>query len=250
MPLPDWMLSLPGNPGGGGTGYLPGGTGTNTGVFAGGTTLPTEPKLPDWLSTDVNSLNSELMNQYGNAGSNLFGANRAAKKIDNQKSLMLSSGTQTANNASMDYAARIMQQGGTAAGAGAVKAQAMMPVLKGVADLEVDKQKMLMDAKKAAAARADTLASALSQSRQSYLNTLAGTYTTIRGQNTQFGIAGMNFSGGGGGGGGGGKGGIPPWMGGGDGSFYPGYIPTFGPITPGTGYDMANGHNVLSGYKR
>lgn len=220
-------------------------------IFYGGTTLPTEPTLPDWMNTDPNTLNQELMDQYNNVG--MMGANRAARKIDKQKALTLSSGTQSANNAGLDYASRIMQQGGSAAAAGAVKAQAMMPVLKQVADIEVGKQAMLMDARKTMAMRRDALASQLAQSRQSYLNTLAGTYTTMRGQNTQFEMSGRSTGAGstgsrpaGSGGAGGGL--IPPWMGG-AGSFFPGYIPNQGPLIPGSGYPMANGHNVLTGYR-
>lgn len=214
---------------------------TGGGFFSSSTSAPTEPILPEWLPTDPNANNSELMDQYSSIGN--FGANKAARAIDRRSAINTSMGMQAANNAGTDYANRLMQAGGTAFATGAVKAQAMLPVLKQAADSEVSKQAMLMDAKKTAAQMRQNVAGQLAQSRQSYLGMLAGTYTTMRGQNIQSDAYGRSQTAAS-------RSGLAPVPGGGMISpggqpFMPGYIPNQGPIDPSTGWAGSNGNNVL-----
>jgi len=207
-------------------------------TFQAGSTLPIEPTLPDWLPTDPNSQNSELIDQYNSVGN--LGANKAARAIDRTGAINKSMGLQSANNAAMDYTNRILQAGGTALAAGAVKAQAMLPVLRDASATQERKQAMLMDARKTAASMRQNLASAINQSRQQYLGTLAGTYTTMRGQNVQYEASGAGRGSGYPPGGYG-----DPYGGNGSAPFNPGYIPNAGAIQPSTGWYGANGHNVL-----
>lgn len=207
--------------------------------FSGGSTLPFEPTLPDWLPTDPNSQNSELRDQYAAVGN--FGANKAAKAIDRTSAINKTMGLQAANNAATDYTNRIMQAGGTALASGAVKAQALLPVLRDQSATEERKQAMLMDARKTAAGMRQNLAGAINQSRNQYLGQLAGTYTTMRGQNVQYQMSGAGQSSGTGGSG------VAPYGGSYNqaGPFSPGYIPNQGPIDASSGWYGANNNNVL-----
>lgn len=214
----------------------PTGAGWSTG-FTAGSTLPIEPTLPSWLPTDPNSQNSELMDQYGAV--NNFGANKAARAIDRTSAINKSMGLQAANNAAADYSNRILQAGGTALATGAVKAQAMLPVLRDASATQERKQMMLMNARKEAAGMRQNLAGAISQSRNQYLGMLAGTYTTMRGQNVQYQASGAGQ------GTGGGTASNPFGVGYNGQPFSPGYIPNQGSITPSSGWYGANNNNVL-----
>lgn len=146
-------------------------------------------------------------------------------------------GLQAANSAASDYTARLMQAGGTAFASGAVKAQAMLPVLRDASATTERKNAMLMDARKTAATMRANIAGQLASSRQSYLGTLAGTYTTMRGQNIQYqeeqdALGASRATG-------------APGMGGNGAPFTPGYIQNSGAVLPSTGWYGANNHNVL-----
>jgi hypothetical protein len=203
-------------------------------------TLPIEPVLPEWMGTDPNAFTGEMSDMYGSIGN--FGANKAARAIDRRSAINQTMGMQAANNAAQDYTSRLMQGGATAFASGAVKAQAMMPVLKQSADTEVSKQAMLMDARKAAASMKSQLSGQMAGARQSYLSNLAGMYTTMRGQNIQY-DANSNAYGQGGAGAGTAN---PFGVGANAAPFTPGYIPNQGPIIPSAGWYGANGSNVLT----
>lgn len=199
--------------------------------------LPIEPVLPDWMGTDPNAFTGEMSDMYGSIGN--FGANKAARAIDRRSAINTSMGMQAANNAATDYTNRLMQGGATAFASGAVKAQAMLPVLKQSADTEVSKQAMLMDARKQAAQMKSQIAGQLSGARQSYLSNLAGMYTTMRGQNIQYDATSSARGDAAGGSG------NPFGAGYNTTPFTPGYVTNTGPIDPSAGWYGASGGNVL-----
>lgn len=231
------------------------GSGGGGGLGAGGFSLseyssspPSEPTLPDWLPTNANAFNSELQAQYNRPNKGLFGAKKAGQAIDQMQQFNMSMGMSAANNAAQDYATRVMQQGGTAFNAGAVKAQALMPVLQQNAALGLEKQDRLTQARMKAADMKANLAGAINNSRLNYLSTLAGTYTTMRGQNItdqgqKAALAFSRLGGGGSGGAGAGAG-----AGGGANIYSPGYISNAGPITEGTKNGVPIRNTALVGF--
>lgn len=130
-------------------------------------------RLPSWLSSNANSQMGELLKSYSaipaafdptdqvNARNNAIGFNTAA-------------GTQAANNAASEFANRASQSGGSALGAGVVKAQSMMPVLQQNAALRTDAADVAARAHQSAATLASQIAGTIGQLRTSYLQTLTG----------------------------------------------------------------------------
>lgn len=235
------------------------GTGSGSSSSTSHTGLTGEPTLPDWLSTDPDSVSQELLSQYGRGAPGMGQYKRSANE---NIALTRSTGMQTANSAAADYTNRLTQAGGTAFASGAVKAQAMMPVLKQVAGMKQQKAETILSLKSKNADRQAALAGQLSGARSNYLGMLASTYTTMRGQNISSdsssraqdesermgalarGEVPMGIYGAGGLGGAGSASSADGGAGA-SGPFNPGYITNAGPIEKSSGWYGANNHNVL-----
>lgn len=227
--------------------------------------IPTAPTAPDI---------SELTAQYGFAP-RLANTGKLGKAIDSQITNTRASSAQQAANAARAYSARLMQMGISPLASGVVEGQVRTAGNREVADLTVKKEELQQQARKDAAMMAANLSQAIAGIRNDYSKTLADynlRNATMQQQNNQF-NAGLGLdaakanmaaqqaaaelaaklsmqgsgSGGGGGRGGGGPGGGLP-VGADPHTFSPGYIPSWGPIQPGTGYAGANGHNVMVGW--
>lgn len=207
----------------------------------------------------------------------LANTGKLGKSLDSLITATRVASGQTANNAERSYSNRLMQLGIAPVASGVVRGQVQTAGNREVADLTVRKEEMQQQARKDAALMAAQVAGQIASIRESYSKTLADfnlREATMKQQNNQFNagtsldvgktniaseasaaelsaklaIAGVDANGnlirdpktgapitpGGGGGG--------------AGSFYPGYIPSFGPIRPGTGYAHANGNNVFMGH--
>lgn len=175
---------------------------------------------------------------------------KAMTSYDDLHAATEASGFQSAGNAGSVYANRMMQQGINPVASGVVAAQARIPVYKALAEINTEKNATRLDA----VSRADALAANIAQSIASLQSTHAKTLNdfnlTQAGYNvdlskfsksqefnydelaarTALGYAGLNDGGGGAAGGAGGSG-----MSGGAGDYDPGYAPTFGPVSGGSG---------------
>lgn len=130
-------------------------------------------KLPSWLSGNQNSQMNELSNTY--AGINAaFDPTAQVAARQNAAAFNLSAGTSAANNAATEYANRASQSGASSLGAGAVKAQAMMPVLSQNAALKTDAADVAAKSHADAISLASQVAATMANLRTSYLQTLTG----------------------------------------------------------------------------
>lgn len=152
-------------------------TNNNTTVASGGNPLqPDQIKLPSWLSTNYDSQMGELLKTYSGIGA-AFDPTAQVKARENAATYNLASGTSAANNAATEYANRAAQSGASSLGAGAVKAQAMMPVLGQNAALKTDAADIAAKSHEDAISLASQIAGTISQLRTSYLGTLTGYIT-------------------------------------------------------------------------
>lgn len=158
---------------------LQNGGGNNSGSM----TVP-QFDLPDWLSTDPDSILDELMNEYKGSGNyfNTQGINRSYNQSINNAMGM---GGQIADNAVREGLARSGQEGGSV-NTSMLKAQAMLPVYEHTSGLRKDKALAIADVKAREAQMRGQLASTLGQMRSSYLGMLAQTYMQGRGMNMQW----------------------------------------------------------------
>lgn len=143
---------------------------------SGGVPSPNSIQLPSWLNQNPDSQLGELMSTYGGIQS-AFDPSGQVQARNDAIGYNTSEGTQAANNAATEYANRATQSGGSALGAGVVKAQAMLPVLSQNAALKTDAADVAARAHHDAASLASQVASTIGQLRTSYLGTLAG-YTS------------------------------------------------------------------------
>lgn len=145
-----------------------------TNIASGGNPLQTDQiKLPSWLSNNYNSQMGELTNTYAGIGA-AFDPTAQVAARQNAAAYNLSAGTSAANNAATEYANRAAQSGGSSLGAGAVKAQAMMPVLSQNAALKTDAADVAAKSHADAISLASQVAATMANLRTSYLQTLTG----------------------------------------------------------------------------
>lgn len=148
--------------------------GSNTGLNSQASTILS-------LNGMDNSMN-ELRNTYGNIGTRI---NNITKPITDATNGViqqnLSMGGQAANNAAKEYSAREAQAGGTGAGAGVVKAQALMSVLGQNANLKLQSANSVANIQKEGLSLSAQIAQQMAALRQNYAQTLA-TYVTNKNQ--------------------------------------------------------------------
>ncbi len=131
-------------------------------------------QMPSWLNTNPDSNISELLAEYGNVGSEYDQMSQAQNKAYNDSiGYTIGAGTQAAGNAATEYANRAAQSGGSALGAGVVKAQAMMPTLKAANDLRLQGVNQAAETKQKGLDLSSQIAQTIGNLRQSYLGTLA-----------------------------------------------------------------------------
>jgi hypothetical protein len=120
----------------------------------------------------------ELSSQYYNMGKNIAGITKPITDATNESLQQnLSMGGQAANNAGAEYAARQMQQGGSATGAGVVKAQTMMGVLGQNNQLKMQAANTVAGLQSQGLSMQAQMAQQMASLRQSYATALAN-YTT------------------------------------------------------------------------
>lgn len=142
--------------------------------------------IPEWLDPNNEDNFSELEDQYNRVpGRYASIVNPLNRQADSTIAYQTSAGNQAANSAAAEYAARTMQQGGSAAGAGVVRAQALLPIF--AANQSVRSQ----TADKTAALKSESIktqvniAAQMAELRDSYSKTLANYITTRQGQALQ-----------------------------------------------------------------
>lgn len=130
-------------------------------------------EMPSWLSKDPNANIGELLDSYSKIGAAFDPSGQVAAR-NAAIGYNTSAGTQAANNAATEYSNRAAQSGASGLGAGAVKAQAMMPVLSQNAALKIDAADVAAKTYQEGASLASQVASTIGELRQSYLTTLTG----------------------------------------------------------------------------
>lgn len=147
------------------------------------TTPMADFQLPDWLSTDPDSLIDELMSEYSGTGK-AFNPAGVARSFDNSINTVMGMGGQMADNAMRESIARSGMEGGGVNSA-MVKAQTMLPMFEQASGLRKDKALAVADIRQREAGMRANLAQAIGQMRTSYLSMLAETYMRGRGLATQ-----------------------------------------------------------------
>lgn len=130
-------------------------------------------QLPSWLSSNPDSNMGELLGSYAGVGAAFDPSGQVAAR-NAAIGYNTSAGNQAANNAASEYANRASQSGGSALGAGVVKAQSLMPVLSQNAQLRTDAADVAAKAHQDAASLASQIAGTIGNLRTSYLSTLTG----------------------------------------------------------------------------
>jgi hypothetical protein len=129
---------------------------------------------------------NELMNTF-NRVSQMFNPRPLRQAYGSLIGNTLSTGQQLANNAGGEYLNRAQQSGGSSLGAGVAQAQAYLPFLNQVSQLQTQKAKDVMGAKEAGISLQAQIAAQLANLRQSYASSLAQFQTQQRGQDIQLG---------------------------------------------------------------
>lgn len=127
--------------------------------------------LPPWLAGGADKNISELLQTYSSIPA-AFDPTGQIKARNNAIAYNTSAGGQAANNAATEFANRASQSGGSALGAGVVKAQALMPVLAENASLKGQAADIAAKAHQDAASLAASVAATIGGLRDSYLKTL------------------------------------------------------------------------------
>lgn len=128
-------------------------------------------QLPSWMSTNPDANMSELLNTYSGIGA-AFDPTAQVNARNAQIANNTSQGNQAANNAANEYSARAEQSGASGLGAGAVKAQSLMPVMSQNAQLRTDAADVAAKAHQDAISLASQVAGTIGQLRNSYLSSL------------------------------------------------------------------------------
>lgn len=159
-------------------------TGVTPSKFVGGNQV----QLPDWLNTNADSNLSELLSSYGQIGS-AFDPTAQTEARNKSIGYEVGAGTQAANNAANEYVNRAAQSGGSALGAGAVRAQAMMPVYKRASDLRTEAADAAAKTKQEGLSLQSQIAKTISDLRESHYSMLANyaaSQSQVLTQNNQF----------------------------------------------------------------
>lgn len=130
-------------------------------------------EMPSWMSTDPSGNMGELLDSYSKIGAAFDPSGQVAAR-NAAIGYNTSAGTQAANNAATEYSNRAAQSGASGLGAGAVKAQAMMPVLSQNAALKIDAADTAAKTHQQGATLAAQIASTIGELRTSYLGMLTG----------------------------------------------------------------------------
>jgi hypothetical protein len=147
---------------------------TNSNVTPAAYTGGNAVQMPSWLNTNPDSNLSELLAQYGSTGAAYDSMGQAQNKAYNDSiGYTVGAGSQAANNAANEYVNRAAQSGGSALGAGAVKAQAMMPTYKAANDLRVEGVNKAAETQQKGLDLSAQIAKTIGDLRNSYLGTLA-----------------------------------------------------------------------------
>lgn len=132
--------------------------------------------IPSWLPSQ-GANERELMDQY--RGTNAaFDTGAYDQASEAQQSRLLTSALNSGNNAATEYANRARQQGGSALGAGLVKAQAQTSARTAAGGMEMERQKFDASQRAAAATHASQIATTLGTLRDSYLKSLVNYATS------------------------------------------------------------------------
>lgn len=161
--------------------------GNSSNIFGGGYATGSNPmvgpypdrKLPSWIPTSGQNL-AELQSQYANTGA-AFNTSDYDKAAATMQGHVAATAMNAANNAATEYANRTRQAGGSAAGAGLIKAEGQVGAQKTIGDSKVEAAKYDIAQREAAAGHAAQIATSLGQLRQSYLQSLVS-YTTSEDQ--------------------------------------------------------------------
>lgn len=143
-------------------------------------TLQAPSSLPDWLTTNPDSLMGELTALYGKVPG-MVDPRKVGKAFDGAIGTVQGMGGQIANNAATEAVAR----GGVTGGqinSSMAKAQAMLPVYDTTSKLKVDKAAAVLDAGKAKASIMGGMASTMANLRTNYLTALGNLH--LGGQNS------------------------------------------------------------------
>jgi hypothetical protein len=139
--------------------------------------LPTGPYpdrvLPSWLPRSADSLTGELAAEYANVPK-AYDTSAVDAASAQQQQRDLTTGLRAAGNAASEYTARTTQQGGSAAGAGLIRAEGQIGALNAAGQAKVEAAKYDVQQREAAAGQAAQIASTLSDLRTGYLKTLTG----------------------------------------------------------------------------
>lgn len=145
-------------------------------------------QLPSWMSANPDDNLKELLQTYASIPS-AFSPTAQEAAYNSAIGYNTSAGNQAANNAATSYANSAAQSGASQLGAGAVKAQALMPVLSQNAQLKVQSANTAAQDYQSAATLASQVANNIDQLRTSYLSTLtnyAQSQQQMQVQNQQF----------------------------------------------------------------
>lgn len=130
-------------------------------------------ELPSWLSRNPDDSMRELTSAYAGIGT-AFDPTGQVEARNNAIAYNTTAGSQAANNAATEYSNRAAQSGASGLGAGAVKAQAMMPVLSQNAALKIDAADTAAKSHQQGAALASQIAGTIGNLRTNYLQMLTG----------------------------------------------------------------------------
>lgn len=155
-----------------------------TGGTASGQINAPQFELPDWLSTNPDSLLHEIMSEYSGTGKR-FDPSGIARSYNSSIDTAMGMGGQIADNAVREGLARTGQEGGSVNTA-MLKAQAMLPVYEHTAGLKKDKALAVADVRAREAGMRASLAQAIGGMRTQYLSFLADTYMRGRGMNASW----------------------------------------------------------------
>lgn len=124
--------------------------------------------IPSWLPQERTG---ELMDQYRNTNA-MFDTGAFDQASQAQESRLVTQGLNAGNAAASDYANRARQSGGSAMGAGLVKAEAQTGARMQAGQLELARHTYDTQQREAAATHATAIATTLGQLRDSYLKSI------------------------------------------------------------------------------
>lgn len=126
--------------------------------------------LPNWMPTQQAN-ERELIEQYRNTNT-MFDTSAYDAASEGQQSRLLTTALSSGNNAAAEYANRARQSGGSALGAGLVKAQAATGARAVAGEMELERQRFDASQRAAAATHATQIATTLGDLRGRYLQSL------------------------------------------------------------------------------